>query len=140
MGSRPTTNDVIRLHATINGADEPVRAIERERCQRSCEAWNELIRRFRETVPSPSIGAANASGYHWLEIYCRGCRQVTHFDLRTIKDRFHPAAAIVAVASFMTCSRCGRDAPFPTLRGLQRHPPETATSYHLRRQGERNAT
>lgn len=137
MGSRPTTSDIIRLHATIRGADETIRDMDRERCLRSVKAWNELIRRFQDYNPSTTIGAANVTGYHWLKIYCGGCRQVTHLDLRTVADRYHPVTHVTFVASRLVCTRCGRDGPMPQLHGLTNSPPQTATSYHLRKQAER---
>lgn len=99
----------------MDAAEHTAREAERRQCADVMEAWNERARIRRDPDPSPSIGVALTAGFHWLQVYCPGCRQVSQVDLRQV-DR-HPAASLSSLIPSLSCRRCIGGAPFAKLHG-----------------------
>ncbi len=72
--------------------------------------WNVALAAGWRTVFYPSVGAALATGCHWLHVVCPACQQMGETDLRTLD--VHPNASIGVVIRAMSCRRCSPHPPF----------------------------
>jgi hypothetical protein len=92
-----------------------------EAAVRCVEDWNRLLGEGGPVWWSPSIRAALVAGYHWLEVYCPGCRTSRVVDIRAI-DR-HPEASVGSLVLDLKCGWCPGSAPMPRLLGLSQLAP-----------------
>jgi hypothetical protein len=90
------------------------------RCVKTCEAWNERLRRGGDLDPTPLIGTALTAGFHWLQIACPGCRTVGEVNLALI-DR-HPEASLSSLVPSLSCRRCPNIKRMPRLVALACEP------------------
>lgn len=125
MGSKP---DWRIIGLDMSSAEQTAREVERRQCAEVMAAWNERASIRRDPDPSPSIGVALTAGFHWLQVYCPGCRQVSEVDLRQV-DR-HPAARISSLIPALSCRRCIGGAPFAKLRGVTQARQSPRWKYH----------
>jgi hypothetical protein len=107
-----------RRHVELRSIREKATIADCRRCERIVEAWN----RRPSHDWSPTIGAALKAGYHWLSVYCPGCRQIAAVDLERI-DR-HPWAGLTSLILSLRCKRCLGNGPLVQLRGVARLPPD----------------
>lgn len=89
-----------------------------EDAERLIGAWNERQARRMPMLFTPTIGAALASRYHFLWVYCPACRTMRDIDVRAL-DR-HPDAAITSLIPQRSCRSCRQNAPFAELVRLSR--------------------
>jgi len=66
----------------------------------------------------PTIGAALASRYYFLWVYCPACRTMRDIDLRTL-DR-HRDTPVTGLIPSLSCRSCRPNAPFAELTRLSR--------------------
>ena len=62
---------------------------------------------------SPMIGVALVARYHFLDVFCPGCRQVKQVDLRTLQR--HERATLHALIPSLSCRNCRPNPPFAKL-------------------------
>jgi hypothetical protein len=137
MPERDNSRERARLAKLITDPDMIVSEVEKKRCIESVKAWQEQMLRWRDAEPSPSLGAALMGGYHWLDVYCRGCRQVATITLS--KANYHPQTSLTAIVARWECDNCQRDGPAPAIKSIRQQPPETAAQYAARKAAERES-
>lgn len=132
MGHNPSRTDLDRLIRTIINPDAIVSEVEKARCLASVNAYKTMMRRYRRTDPSPSLGAACTAGYAWMEVFCHGCRTTKRVDLGGVNA--HPLAPITSIASHLCCKVCGERGP--SIKDLHTGPAETLAQQRQREFGE----
>ena len=122
MGARPNWN---KIWSEMRAAEEAAERIERSRRVKAVEDWNFRMgigANDRDPDPCPSIRLAVVSGYHWLEVFCPGCRMTGYVDLTTLEHL--PATKLSSLIPSLSCrANCRGHAPFARLRCLHREKP-----------------
>jgi hypothetical protein len=81
-------------------------------------AWNERQVRRMPLLFAPTIGAALATRYYFLWVYCPACRTMRDIDLRTL-DR-HRDATVTSLIPSLSCRSCRPHALFAELLRLSK--------------------
>ena len=89
MGMRPGDKD---LEQEQRDAARQHETAHRALCVEAITEWNRLMGRRHKPGWSPMIGVALAAKFHFLDVWCPGCRRLKQFDLRTLNR--HPQTTL----------------------------------------------
>jgi hypothetical protein len=110
MGNRPSDKDIERREREAEiAAAETHRAL----CVEAVTRWNGEMRKGRRPRHAPMIGVALEARFHFLDVYCPGCRQTKQIDLREL-DR-HPQTTLDNLIPSLSCRNCQPNPPFARL-------------------------
>ena len=122
MGMRPGDKD---LEQEQRAAARTHDAATHKLCVEAVTEWNRLMERRYKPRWSPMIGVAIAAQFHFLDVYCPGCRHVKQVDLRKL-DR-HPQTTLYALIPKLSCQSCQPSPPFVQLLRLSQREWESAS-------------
>jgi len=89
-----------------------------EDAERLIATWNERQAEGMPKLFAPTIGAALATRYHFLWVYCPACRTTRDVDLRRINR--HHDAAVTSLIPALSCRACRPSPRSPSSYGCQR--------------------
>ena len=116
MGMRPGDKD---LEQEDRAARRQHEAAEHKLCVAAVTEWNRLMERRHKPGWSPMIGVALAAKFHFLDVWCPGCRQLKQFDLRKLER--HPQTRLYGLIPKLSCTSCQPSPPFAQLIRLTQH-------------------
>ena len=118
MGWRPSDNDIDR---EISEAEKYADAANQALALEAVTRWNKLMERSavrHKPSWSPMVGVAVAAKFYFLDVYCPGCGQLKHVDLRKL-DR-HERTTLHGLIPLLSCQSCQPNPPFAKLVKLSK--------------------